>query len=121
MSDDRILFPDEDWPEPQQGDRVGEYLHAAFAAPYCPDSTLLRRALDQHFAAQSLAAPQSEDVRREHKYPGIDANGGFCFTSDCEYGCGCWTGGTRSGGPEGVDPFGECPNHPLKEAHNEQG
>lgn len=33
-------------------------------------------------------------------------------TSDCEYGCGCWMGPARSGGPIGVDPFGECPNNP---------
>lgn len=33
-----------------------------------------------------------------HKY--IDCDG----TSDCEYGCGCWMGPARSGGP--VDPWG---------------
>jgi hypothetical protein len=33
-------------------------------------------------------------------------------TSDCEYGCGCWAGPNRSGGPGGLDPFGECPNNP---------
>ena len=35
-------------------------------------------------------------------------------TSDCNYGCGCWMGPARSKGPTGVDPFGRCPNHPLK-------
>ena len=35
-------------------------------------------------------------------------------TSNCEYGCGCWMGNTRSGGPKGVDPLGKCPNNPLK-------
>lgn len=32
-------------------------------------------------------------------------------TSDCEYGCGCWMGPARSGGPAGVDPFGKCPGN----------
>lgn len=34
-------------------------------------------------------------------------------TYDCEYGCGCWRGPTRSGGPIGVDPRGECPKNPA--------
>jgi hypothetical protein len=33
-------------------------------------------------------------------------------TSSCGYGCGCWVGVARSGGPIGVDPFGECPHNP---------
>lgn len=41
-----------------------------------------------------------------HKYADHDG------TSDCEYGCGCWMGPCRSGGD--VDPFGMCPNNPLK-------
>lgn len=41
-----------------------------------------------------------------HNYP---YDGG---TSDCSYGCGCWMGPYRSGGPGRVDPFGECPNNP---------
>jgi len=44
-----------------------------------------------------------------HHYPGC-SDDDFSFTSDCSYGCGCWMGGSRSGGPDGVDPFGECPN-----------
>jgi len=32
-------------------------------------------------------------------------------TSDCEYGCGCWMGPCRSGGP--VNPFGACPENPI--------
>lgn len=49
-----------------------------------------------------------------HRYPGADADerGEAFFTSDCAYGCGCWMGGSRSGGPDGVDPFGACPNAP---------
>ncbi len=42
----------------------------------------------------------------EHKYPDPDG------TSDCKYSCGCWMGPTRSGGPTGLDPFGECPGNP---------
>ena len=41
-----------------------------------------------------------------HKYP--DHEG----TSDCEYGCGCWMGPCRSGGPTGLDPHGTCPKNP---------
>lgn len=32
-------------------------------------------------------------------------------TSDCKY-CKCWMGPSRSGGPEGVDQFGDCPGNP---------
>ncbi len=38
-------------------------------------------------------------------------------TSDCEYGCGCWMDPTRSGGPTGLDPFGECPQNPKDGDH----
>lgn len=41
-----------------------------------------------------------------HNYP--DGSG----TSDCTNGCGCWMGSARSGGPNGVDPFGPCPQAP---------
>ena len=44
-----------------------------------------------------------------HHYPGIQLDE-FYFTSDCI--CGCWMGGSRSGGPNGIDPFGNCPKHP---------
>lgn len=33
------------------------------------------------------------------------------YTSDCLFGCGCWAGPVRSGGP--VYPFGACPKNPL--------
>lgn len=42
----------------------------------------------------------------EHKY----ADHGR--TSDCEHGCECWMGPFNSGGPVGLNPFGECPNNP---------
>lgn len=45
-----------------------------------------------------------------HDYPGI-TDEKFERTIDCAFGCGCWMGSTRSGSPEGVDPFGECPKH----------
>ena len=35
-------------------------------------------------------------------------------TEDCRYGCGCWAGPTRSGGP--VNPFGPCPRNPKANA-----
>lgn len=45
-----------------------------------------------------------------HFYPGCE--GKDFFTSDCAYDCGCWMGGTRSGGPDRVDAFGDCPKNP---------
>lgn len=33
-------------------------------------------------------------------------------TNDCLLGCGAWMGGCRSGAPDGIDPFGKCPNNP---------
>lgn len=49
-----------------------------------------------------------------HEYPGVAAfkrTGKLedFFTSDCAHGCGAWMGGSASGGPDGVDPFGDCP------------
>jgi hypothetical protein len=41
-----------------------------------------------------------------HRYPDPDG------TSDCAYSCGCYMGPFCSGGPEGIDPFGECPKAP---------
>ena len=38
-------------------------------------------------------------------------------TSDCKY-CECTMGRHRSGGPEGVNPFGDCPGNPkLRDAY----
>ena len=47
----------------------------------------------------------SADLKGKHKY----ADDG---TSDCAHGCGCWMGPFRSGGPDGIDPFGKCPKAP---------
>lgn len=44
------------------------------------------------------------EVEFPHEYPLAPHS-----TSDCAYQCGCWAGPLRSGGPDGVDPFGECP------------
>lgn len=46
-----------------------------------------------------------------HRYPDPDG------TSNCTHGCGCWMGPYRSGGPDGVDPFGECPKAPPVRDH----
>ena len=37
-------------------------------------------------------------------------------TVDCKFGCGCWIGPTRGGGPVGLDhsTFGHCPNNPKQ-------
>ena len=60
--------------------------------------------------------PLGAGAKYPHKYPGRPGHNpndpGDCYTSDCEYECGCWAGPSRSGGPDGVDPFGNCPKHP---------
>jgi hypothetical protein len=67
------------------------------------------------FLAGAATAEITEPPRFPHDYPGALGHNpddpGECFTSDCRHGCGCWAGPSRSGGPEGVDPFGECPKH----------
>lgn len=34
-------------------------------------------------------------------------------TNDCLFKCGAWMGGSRSGAPDGIDPFGLCPENSL--------
>ena len=58
-----------------------------------------------------------EDGERKHA-PRVDPDkfgshdyGKHDGTEDCRFGCGCWAGPCRSGGP--VNPFGACPNNPL--------
>lgn len=53
--------------------------------------------------------PNGHDKKEygKHEYPNHDG------TSDCKFGCGCWMGSTRSGGPLGLDPFGTCPQNPV--------
>lgn len=54
--------------------------------------------------------PNGHDYTKEygpHEYPAAPDH-----TSDCKFGCGCWAGPARSGGPLGLDPFGECPGNP---------
>jgi len=60
----------------------------------------------------------AEKLRRHepHLQPDTIKVGGHVYdadgTSDCHNGCGCWMGPYRSGGPEGIDPAGACPNAP---------
>ena len=52
-------------------------------------------------------APKVKPARfGPHDYPNEDG------TSDCKFGCGCWMGPARSGGP--TDPFGACPKNPKR-------
>ncbi|RTL06392.1 hypothetical protein EKK58_05425 [Candidatus Dependentiae bacterium] len=69
---------------------------------------------DFHKPAQdaTTALPEAIAILRPHYYPGVTIDGKLTHTSDCAYGCGAWMGGSRSGGPDGVDPFGECPKAP---------
>ena len=53
-----------------------------------------------------------------HFYPGAGPPRNIYATSNCEH-CDCWIGPTRSGAPEGVDQFGDCPGNPkLRDAYN---
>ncbi len=71
-----------------------------------------------------LRAPQPMEVRigispprdpgNPHIYPGAPGynpnNPLDCYTSNCINNCGCYAGPSTSGGPKGIDPWGECPN-----------
>jgi len=52
--------------------------------------------------------PNGHDYSREYGQHDYESEG----TSNCRHGCECWMGPARSGGPIGLDPFGECPNNP---------
>lgn len=53
-----------------------------------------------------------EDVEpNQHEYPGVISDR-FQFSSSCIQGCGCYIGTFASGGPDGIDPLGKCPNRP---------
>jgi hypothetical protein len=64
-------------------------------------------------ARRAMGLPELESLPDgKHRVGGpgghIYAAGGY--TSDCANGCGCWAGSSRSGGPDGIDPLGACPN-----------
>ncbi len=54
--------------------------------------------------------PNGHDYNKEYGTHQYDDD--VHHTSDCKHKCGCWMGPARSGGPAGVDPFGECPKNP---------
>ena len=54
---------------------------------------------------------QHAPVVDKDKFGSHNFIGMYDFTSDCEHGCGCWMGPSRSGGP--VNPWGACPNNPI--------
>ncbi len=63
---------------------------------------------NQNTGKEELTMPNGHGTKEYggHKYADLDG------TSDCQYGCGCWMGPTRSGGPTGLDPSGRCPKNP---------
>jgi len=72
------------------------------------DCCTLARALKSRLQAEAQAPAVTQKREREgHKYADHDG------TSDCAYGCGAWAGPYRSGAPNGINPFGECPKAPL--------
>lgn len=68
--------------------------------------------LELREAACRAVGLKPETKPSEHSYPGI-LDGVFGSTSDCT--CGAWMGSSRSGAPDGIDPFGECPDRPPRE------
>ena len=52
--------------------------------------------------------PNGHDINKKYGPHSYAIEG----TSDCKFGCGCWMGPSRSGGPTGLDPFGFCPKNP---------
>lgn len=95
--------------------------HNALACPYCnphqfrlrPRTRLQvppdRPPMDMDAARKAMGLPDLVPLGN-----GLQRVGGHIYdehgTSDCANGCGCWAGPSRSGGPDGVDPFGACPN-----------
>jgi len=100
-----------------------EYVHP-YQAQLCEARDLdickerARRLLDERRWHSKGHDTWIEDGQMKHaKRVDPEAYGPHKFTqdgtSDCAYGCGCWMGPARSGGP--VNPFGACPNHPRNE------
>lgn len=78
------------------------------------DGALFLRFKDEETRQQFLADMEALAERAKRPWDGSD--GGHRYdtrgTSDCSFGCGCWAGPSRSGGPDGIDPFGNCPKNP---------
>lgn len=66
-----------------------------------------RVVFDEHDKLPATGSDAPMEVTFPHNYPERPDR-----TSDCKHGCGCWAGPSRSGGPDGVDPLGDCPAHP---------
>ena len=71
-------------------------------------------------AGKLMSEPKVSDPvvpHGHHLYPGAPghnpADPGDCYTSDCKHGCGAWAGPSKSGAPEGIDPWGPCPKAPV--------
>lgn len=87
-------------------------------------STVMNTALQEQVRRQAGELARTEELLANathlkprnvggHYYP-TAGNG----TSDCEY-CASWMGGYRSGAPEGIDQFGDCPGNPkLRDAYD---
>jgi hypothetical protein len=67
------------------------------------------------YTTPKIHVKENHAVVGGHYYPGCEnPYGDGFYTSDCKYGCGCWMGACNSGGPDGIDPFGECPKAPKE-------
>lgn len=93
---------------------------AQFVSTRTPREVSLEKQLESLSAENATLRQQLADEYEHransggHFYPGCEGGIEDFFTSDCEHGCGCWMGNARSGGPNGVAPFGDCPNNPAK-------
>ena len=55
-----------------------------------------------------VAPRRLEPAAGGHDYPAAEDD---AAATSCRFGCGCWSGPTRSGGPAGVNPLGPCPKN----------
>jgi len=69
------------------------------------------------FAKSHIVHPDNtEDVNMPNGHDYLKEYGPHQYRDDgmgkCQNGCGCYMASAHSGGPIGLDPFGECPNNP---------
>lgn len=109
----RFVDHDEGWENSPSAivseDDVNGFVRAWIAQKVVPQPTKAPQPMESR---AGIAPPRNP--KKPHVYPGSPGHDpkdpGDCYTSDCSNGCGCWAGPSRSGGPDGIDPFGECPN-----------
>lgn len=96
--------------------RLAEHVDKALDEAELSTSKATEAIEDAQTAREKCAAEVQKRKDAERLHPRNLGGHNYPFlghgTSDCEY-CECWMGDCRSGGPEGVSPFGSCPGNPL--------